>query len=388
MSIKQSLRRTKLLYPLLSALRWRGGRLLMRLFHATGRRERAVLFSSYVGREYSDNPRRISEALHALSPETRILWQFAGGVKPEGAPDYIEVVPARSLRSLWAYSTVEAFVDNFNRPHYMLKFPDQTYVQTWHGDRGFKRIMKDMGTGEPFPDGDQMDLAVSGSRFGSGVYRSAFGYRGEILEAGCPRNDVLLENPPEVAERVRKALGLDARQKVLLYAPTFRDATEGRPQAAEFSLRQVRDALERLTDEKWVCLTRGHEKNRGVEADEGIDVSAWPEVSELLLFCDMLITDYSSIGGDFMLLGRPVIYFQPDRGDYDKERGLYFDPDASPLRVAHSHEELIERLPEWLNGRENCREALAFFGTCETGHAATEAAKRLLELMEARRQRR
>ena len=62
----------------------------------------------------------------------------------------------------------------------MLKFPGQRYVQTWHGDRGFKRVLFDMGTNEAFPDGAQMDLAVSGSDFGSRVYRSSLRYGGEV----------------------------------------------------------------------------------------------------------------------------------------------------------------------------------------------------------------
>lgn len=384
MSIRDQLRGVRFVYPLLSAGRRIGGRLLMRLFRAAhGIDANTVLFSSYVGRGYSDNPRRVSEALHALRPQTRIVWQLLPGVAPEELPDYIEVVPARTLKALRAFSTARCFVDNFNRPHYMLKFPGQLYVQTWHGDRGFKKILFDMNTGEPFPDGAQMDLAVSGSDFGSRVYRSAFGYAGEILEAGCPRNDLLLNPPKGLSERVKKALGVPEGARVLLYAPTFRDATAGKPQAAALDLEKARLALERATGARWFCLSRGHDLNRGVSSNAQADASDWPEVGELLLATDLLITDYSSIGGDFMLLGRPAIYFQPDRADYDRE--LYFDPDESPLIVAHAEAELMDILSGPIDAEANCRAVLDFFGAKESGHAAEAVARWIADRLDGRR---
>lgn len=374
MSIRDQLRGVRFVYPLLSAGRRIGGRALMRLFHAIhGIDGNAVLFSSYVGRGYSDNPRRISEALHAIRPQTRIVWQLLPGCVPEDLPGYVEVIPARTLRAVRAFSAARCFVDNFNRPQYMLKFPGQLYVQTWHGDRGFKKVLMDMGTGEPFPDGEQMDLAVSGSDFGSRVYRSAFGYDGEIMAVGCPRND-MLANPPEgAAAKVRKALGIPEDAKVFLYAPTFRDATAGKAQDALLDLEKARAALESAAGGRWIALVRGHDLNRGVTAVASKDVSDYPEVSELLLAVDLLITDYSSIGGDFMLLNRPVIYYQPDRARYDRE--LYFDPDQSPLIVAHTEDELLDLLSKPIDAAANCRAVLDFFGAHESGHAAEAAAR-------------
>ena len=112
-----------------------------------------------------------------------------------------------------------------------------------------------------------------------------------------------------------------------------------------------------------------------------MDVSVWPEPTELLLITDLLITDYSSIGGDFMLLNRPVVFFQPDRADYDAERGLYFDPDHSPLIVAHDETELLARLSRPIDAPGNCKAVLDFFGTHETGRAAEAVAERIVEWM-------
>lgn len=384
MSLKQKLRRTKLIYPVLNWTRRTGGRLLMCLFHAIyGIDRKTALFSSYSGKGYTDNPRCVCEALHALRPDLRIVWQLRRGLPASDFPDYVQIIPAHSLKALRAYATAGVLIDNMNRPQYMLKFPGQIYVQTWHGDRGFKKILFDMGTHEAFPDGQQMDLAVSGSDFGSRVYRSAFGYSGEILECGCPRNDILIENPPELAGQVRKSLGIAPDTSVLMYAPTFRDASKGGKINAVLSLERVRQTLEKTTGRHWICLSRGHALNHGVSSDAQMDVSRYPNISELLLITDLLISDYSSIAGDFMLLNRPAIFYQPDRDAYVHERALYFDPDESPLMVAHSEDELIDYLSRPIDGAANCREVLNFFGTHESGRASQAVAQRIDELLEA-----
>ena len=373
--VMRGARRIPLLFVILDGSRRHMGRLYMRLCRAVfGIDRQTVLFSSYTGGSYSDNPRAISEALHTLRPDLRIEWELLPG-RGGDLPDYVRKVRARSPEALRAYACAGCFVCNNNRPNYMLKFPGQLYVQTWHGDRGFKRVLYDMGRGDAFPDGGQMDLAVSGSRFGSGVFRTAFRYAGEILQSGCPRNDALVNPPTGAAEAARAALGIPAGARVLLYAPTFRDANAGDSMRATLSLEKVCRQLAQTTGGEWICLTRGHGMNRGVQSDAARDVSDWTDVSALLLACDLLITDYSSIGGDFMLLGRPVIYYQPDIGEYRRERELYFDMETSPLMRATDEEELLALLSRPIDGAANCLACLEFFGATETGRAAHSVAE-------------
>lgn len=382
MNIKQTLRKMKWIYPLLSRMRWIGGRFAMRFFNRfCGIDSNVVLFSSYSGRSYSDNPRVVSEKLHALCPDANIVWQMNKNADISDMPDYVKVIPAHSLRALKAYSTARVFVDNMNRPHYMLKFPGQYYIQTWHGDRGFKKVLFDMGTNERFPDGAQMDLAVSGSDFGSRVYRSSLRYEGEILEIGCPRNDILVKNPPETAAQVRRELGIPEDVSILMYAPTFRNKIAGSKISALLSLENLRVHIESVTGKKWICLSRGHMLTKGVNSDAAIDVSSYPDTSKLLLITDILISDYSSIAGDFMLLGRPAIFYQPDLQDYLSERGLYFNPDESPLVVAHSEEELLDILAAPRDWAQNCRDVLDFFGSHETGRASEIITERISAIL-------
>lgn len=376
----KSIRKFPIVYKSLLLLRQVGGRAWMRMqYRLRGIQKKTVMFTSFKGRAYSDSPRYISEALHALRPDVDIVWQLSN---PADAPDYVRTVRPRSLAALTALATARCFVDNFNRPLYMKKNPGQLYVQTWHGDRGFKKIMYDLNDGQQFPDGAQMDLAVSGSGFGTDVYRSAFRYKGEVLEAGLPRNDILLNDDGALAAKVRASLGVAPQTRLLLYAPTFRDATRGRAQTAGFDLPKALDAL----GEDWICLTRAHDLNRAIEAGRDArirDVTGYPEMAELLLVCDLLITDYSSSAGDFVLTGRPAILYQPDLRDYtDGDRNLYFDIRKSPFLRAETEEALLDLLARYESLPDRSAEILAFFRTAETGRAAQAAAEWISERIE------
>ena len=376
--------KNRLVRKILVKGRWLGGRAVMRLCHALfGVKGNRVFFSSFKGRGYTDSPARVCEALHALRPDAELVWQLKN---PGEAPDYVRVVRPRSLSALRAISTSRCLVDNFNRQHYMLKFPDQKYVQTWHGDRGFKKMLFDMEDGQHFPDGEQMDLAVSGSDFGTKNYRSAFRYKGPVLQTGIPRNDALLRPDPAAIADIRRRLGLGAGERVLLYAPTFRDERAGGNQPAGFDLSGALDKLEASTGAPWRCLTRAHSQNLRVEGAKEPrirDVTDWPETAELLLCADMLISDYSSTAGDYVLLDRPVILYQPDLDQFvATNRQMYFDLRACPYPRAETEAALLEMLGHIDDLVPGCAAVRAFYGVTETGHSARDVAEWIADILE------
>ena len=60
-------------------------------------------------------------------------------------------------------------------------------------------------------------------------------------------------------------------------------------------------------------------------ASFAIDASADPDLNELMLVSDVLVTDYSSAIYEFALLGRPIAFLAPDGDAYEHERGFYLD---------------------------------------------------------------
>ncbi len=378
--ILQRIRNSPRLFRLLVALRRVAGRAWMRAAHRVlGVHGRRVFFSSFKGKAYSDSPRFISEALHALCPDVEIVWQLADA---SGAPDYVRAVRPHTPQALAMIASSRWIVDNFNRPQYMPLFSDQRYMQTWHGDRGFKKMLFDMDPGAGYPDGEQITLALSGSDFGTRNYRTAFRYSGPVLQRGMPRNDRLVRPDPAEIAAIRLRLGIPEDARVLLYAPTFRDATSGKAQRAGFDLRWALEHLALATGARWVGLVRAHDQNLAIDAGEAAgtvrDVTRYPEMSDLLLAADLLITDYSSSAGDFVLLDRPVILYQPDLEAFTADdRGMYFDLRACPYARAESAAELGELLGQLDRVAARCADVRAFYGVTECGEAAKLAAEEI-----------
>ena len=374
------IKKLPVVYKTLQFARSRGGRAYMKLQNRLhGVAPKRVFFSSFAGKAYSDNPRYISEALHKLRPDLEIVWQLSDSADRTDLPDYVRTVPPRSLQALKELATVRCFVDNFNRVRYLPKFPGQLYVQTWHGDRGFKKMMFDMEDGVHYPDYEQMDLAVSGSDFGTNVFHTAFRYNGEILQVGMPRNDCLVNPDPARIAKVKKRLNISADVKVMLYAPTFRDATAGGVLQTGVDLPKALTALESATGSQWLCLVRAHDLNSAVahaKADNLIDVTHYPEMAELMLVSDLLLTDYSSSASDFVLLDRPAILYQPDLAEFTKsDRNMYFDLCACPHLRAESEHDLLIMLYNFNHLPRRGRDVLNFYGANETGCSAEAVAQ-------------
>src|SRR5204863_7800595 len=147
-------------------------------------------------------------------------------------------------------------------------------------------------------------------------------------ELGIPRADVLVDaaRAAGVADAVRRRYGLSDGRRVILYAPTFRgDRTTQARDPVGLDIEVLRKAL----GEDHVLLVRSHpfvRRDKPLAADPFvIDVSDYPEMNELMLVADVLVTDYSSAIFEFALLGRPIAFFAPDHAAYQRERGFYFD---------------------------------------------------------------
>lgn len=371
---KQAIKKIKPLYGALSAARRFALGTYMKTAHRrAGVDGNKVAFSSFKGAACSDSPLAIARALHELRPGTDIVFQLSDRAD---APEWVRRAAPGSLCWLRELATARVTVDNFNKPFFQRKLPGQKYIQTWHGDRGFKKVLYDMDPDAGYPDYLDMDLAVAGSDFCERMYRTAFRYEGEVMKTGLPRNDCLLK-PVDVIE-ARRQCDLPANKRVALYAPTFRDSRRGGAFKPDFDMDAALAALKDATGDDWVFVSRAHDQNTGV-AGAVIDRTDFPEMALLMQASDLLITDYSSCAGDFPLLGRPVILFHsPDRF----ERELYFDVEKSPFMIAHSQDELHALFGRLDGGVQNAREVLEYFGAHESGRSAYDVAECICRWLE------
>lgn len=335
-----------------------------------------VVFSSFDGRSYSDNPKAISEKLNKINPEFEIVWLLNDHKKKRKIlPYYVRAVDSRSLKALRELATSKVWVDNSCKSLNMYKSKEQIYIQTWHGDRGFKKFLHDSDfVTEDYKifESENVNLMVSGSDYGCKNCKTAFKYVGDILNLGCPKNDLLVLNITANKYEIKKKLNIYRDFNILLYTPILSYA------AADIDLTLIIRALESKTKNEWICLVRECGDIKRVNKNSRnekkiIDVTSYEDMSELLLISDFLITDFSSCSGDFALLNRPIILHQPDRTKFIQEYGaFYFKLDNSPYMISQSNEELLKLILnlEWDSIPQNCRDILDFFGTVETGESS------------------
>ncbi|MEK8143524.1 CDP-glycerol glycerophosphotransferase family protein [Streptomyces sp. M10(2022)] len=201
-----------------------------------------------------------------------------------------------------------------------------------------KRIGRDLA-GSPCADAAYMasmphraaqwSVLVSPNSFATPILRRAFGHTGEVLECGYPRNDLLYAaDRDKVADTVRERLGIPEGRRVVLYAPTWREDRPKRGGRYGLDLQLDLDRARECLGEDHVLLVRRHYLVGGSvpQSDFVRDVSRHPDVAELLLISDVLVTDYSSLMFDFAQTGRPMLFHTYDLAHYrDTLRGFYFD---------------------------------------------------------------
>ncbi len=334
-----------------------------------------VVFTCFFGKQYSGNPRAISEAMHRLYPDYEQVW-LLNKKNMDFVPDYVRIVYKDDRFFAWGreIATSASYVYNVELHTKMYRKKGQSFIQTWHGDRGFKKILKDRNENLVLYDDQLTTLCVSGSEWGTQIYRSAFGYTGEIVEIGSPRNDCLFYTDEKRQQEIRRRLGVPADCKILLYAPTFRDNNKQILQESNIDLVSVLNVFPE--HEKWICLIRAHVAAAGIRdvADIRIyNVTAYPDMADILCITDFLITDYSSCAPDFAITEKPVVLALFDKEQYRKEcRDFYYEPEQAGFIVAYNQEELekIIRTTTKEQYVEACRNANRFYGIKESGHAA------------------
>lgn len=353
------------------------------------RNEKTVYFASFRG-QYSDNPRAISECLHRMAPEVKIVWLIKPQFK-QYVPDYVTAIPSTPRLALKAQAQASVWVLNyiFRKQLGVYKGRDNYYIQTWHGDRGLKTIgyLTDYSKGKGYNgyDMSDCDLFVAASDYGVRKARQGFLYDGEVMVEGMPRNDKLvhIDKHRDEAAEVKKRLGIDGSTKVLLYAPTFRDDKSSQQCAIDIAASVK--SLE-SNGEKWICLIRSHSLSKGISVDSNsspyLDVTSCPDMADLLLITDLLITDYSSCAGDFILTGRPLVLAHFDRNDYEAQgRPLWVNPEEAGYLVAKNQNELnniLSRLYSY-DHQAIANKVNRFYGTKETGQSSEAIVSRIIQ---------
>ncbi len=353
-----------------------------------------ILFSAYHGLEYCCNPRYISEYLVGhWGSNLDIIWGF---VHPENYKEIPGIKAIKINSPVWLYyaATSSVIITNFSWSLIQPKRKGQLLINTWHGGGAYKRV----GGGALYSQSKleyrerrdnirKTDLFLSSSRaFTEFAIRQDYCYSGEVLPCGMPRNDLLFDWKKRelIAKRVKASLGITGH--ITIYAPTFRGKEwKGYRVAPTFPYQVVLHALQTRFGRTAVILTRAHPGGEmTISAVKDVkDVTAYPDMQELLCVADMLITDYSSCMWDFALLGRPCLLYVPDLEEYSLTRGVCTAPEEWPGIICRNVGEMLSAISTL--DEEACAEKAAqhlrMLGSYETGNATEQVCARIMKFV-------
>ncbi|MGF1864665.1 CDP-glycerol glycerophosphotransferase family protein [Enterovibrio norvegicus] len=322
------------------------------------------LFESFQGRQISDSPLAIYSEIQesrkiicfwvvdATNFKNRTVLEFADSHKN------VVLVKYKSKEYYKAFAKAKYWFVNCRIPHSIIKNSNQVLLQCWHGTP-IKRLGRDIEIDSHAQSslsvikhsytimGEQCDYFLSPSVYASSCFETAFGLnKSKILEFGYPRNVSLLNGSfsrDEIVER----LGLDPSKKTILYAPTFRDDNFDKGMHYSHNILDVSRFVQEFSND-YNLLFRGHYyvRKTGNSTSAFIDVSSYMNVNDLFVVTDVLITDYSSLFIDFMVLDKPIILYPYDLDEYSKRvRGFYLDyEDVFTELICYDLDDVIRKL--------------------------------------------
>lgn len=258
---------------------------------------------------------------------------------------------------LYAVSGCVIICNNFLPVAACKKRKETRVIQLWHGCGAFKKFGYDAF--DDIPKGyrgnvyKNYDLVTVSGEYCVPFFESAMRLgKGIVKPFGCCITDRLFDREYlNLCREKFKHIHPEAEGKrVVLWAPTFR----GNAGDANVVGEQYIDRLANMYKNELYVIKSVHPMSEGgtlrsredtLRPKGGRRDPAKPEdtllpymsSSELLVCADVLITDYSSIFFEYLLLDRPIVFFAPDYEDYARDRGFYLDFDSLPGHIVKNN---------------------------------------------------
>lgn len=318
-------------------------RLFLLLGVVLPKKDNLIIFESFLGKQYSDNPRALYEYIRSNYPSFQMIWSVERNSLDHFKNYDVRYVRRFSLRWLYLMNRSKYWLSNSRLPLWVRKPNKTIYVQTWHGTP-LKKLALDMqevhmpGTNtEKYKRNfikatQRWDYLISPNHYSTEIFKRAFQFENKIMETGYPRNDYLV-NENNIAEinRIKQKMSLPKDKKVILYAPTWRDDEYHGRGRYKFDIPLDMDYMKESLGDEYIILFRMHyliaeDLDLSSYNNFAFDASLHEDIRELYLIADMLITDYSSVFFDYAILQRPMLFYVYDIDTYrDQLRGFYID---------------------------------------------------------------
>lgn len=234
-----------------------------------------------------------------------------------------------------AIAKAEYLVFDQSNYTYFYMNPFQKTIQLWHGV-GLKKMAKLTNI--------EYDYFISTSNWTNETNFINVFCAKKFLNYGYPRNDIFFKNEEEVDlifcnKEIYSLLKNKEYKKVALYMPTIREYLFKESNNLEKFDMVPLDFVklnEDLIEKNVLLIVKFHPHVMEFFKDLIINeqfsniifYTTQGDIYPIIKYVDLLITDYSSIAYDFLLLDRPIIFFDYDRELYEKNMGGFlFDYD-------------------------------------------------------------
>jgi CDP-glycerol glycerophosphotransferase (TagB/SpsB family) len=253
------------------------------------------------------------------------------GLDAKGLSSNIRVAPKWSLTGIRSYLTAEAVFFTHGIYGDVLPATGKTFVNLWHGD-GVKLTP---GSEHPRRSMVPSDYIVGGASVFTLKKASTFRVPAErILVTGNPRIDQFSD---PVGEGLWDAIGLDPAMPFVVWMPTLRqsrrregvsDIAEGEPELTPNAI--MRSVVSALSDAGIQVVGKPHQQDvearsipKMLNVDNEMLLTNRTSLYAFLGRSAGLISDYSSVWTDYLLLDRPLGFVMPDEDQYKRGRGVY-----------------------------------------------------------------
>lgn len=378
-----------------------------------------ILFTGLTGGniyDYSCNPKYVYEYMRTHFPgQFEYVWAVSDKRKyafleEEG----VKLVKHFTVSSFPMLLTSKVIVTNGS---YVPWFPfrkKQYVINTWHGGGAYKKVENER------PDAnwatrkrarfcaENMSLFLASCKVQEDrMIRQTYQYKGEVLRAGTPRNDRLVNGDiADMRKKVRETYHIPEDGRIVLYAPTYRKTGIPVIMDSDYLLEQL-NTIQNVGDllkqdnkaggtepVKWFFMCRYHryqDKSMDIKVAgrNVIYVMDYPDMQELLCAADILITDYSSCVWDYAFLKRPCFLFVPDKEAYIANTGFYVSIDEWPFAQAKDMDELVRNIGFYRQeiSQINIEKHLEQLGGYETGICCKEVSAKICKACDERNNR-
>lgn len=220
---------------------------------------------------------------------------------------------------------------------------NQKVIQLWHGPGAYKKFGlsrqdKNPGYIKRMLTHKNYTASIVTSESVRWCYAEGFGMDiNNVYATGYPRTDIFFDK--KYISNVRKNFFNQYKEfnnkKIITFAPTYRGVSLAKSYY-DYDKLDVDKVYKELHDD-YIFIVKLHpglrntkEKEKFLESikkypDFYYDFSNYRDINDILLITDVLVTDYSSVIFDYLLVNKPIVYFAYDLDEYKNNRGLYFD---------------------------------------------------------------